>query len=330
MFATLPVRWSEHAERFCSVPGFSLDPATARRAAPEAMWLLQDGAGRAVARCSLWWKRTPRLDGMKIGYVGHYAVICPEASGQILDLACSELRQHGCLKAVGPIDGSTWQRYRLVTDLGTEPPFFMEPTNPEEWPGYFISAGFTPLAEYVSALNPNLAVNDPRLPGLAQEIDDRGISIRTMDESLFSEELRRVYALSLSSFRQNFLYTPINQDDFIAQYEAVRRYLHPGLILFAESENELVGFCFAIPDLLQAQRGDPTDTVILKTLAVRPDFGGFGLGTLLLARAQEVARQEGFRRAIHALMHETNPSGKISSHTANIFRRYTLYARDLC
>ena len=38
-------------------------------------------------------------------------------------------------RAVGPLDGSTWRRYRLVTERGVEPPFFMEPDNPDDWPG---------------------------------------------------------------------------------------------------------------------------------------------------------------------------------------------------
>jgi hypothetical protein len=69
--------------------------------------------------------------------------------------------------------------------------------------------------------------------------------------------------------------------------------------------------------------------VILKTLAVHPDFGGLGLGGLLTARCHDAARQLSYRRVIHALMHETNNSRRISSHTAVPVRRYTLYARGL-
>ena len=54
-----------------------------------------------------------------------------------------------------------------------------------------------------------------------------------------------------------------------------------------------------------------------------------GLGNLLMARCQEAARALGFRRVIHALMHETNHSLKLSSRYAKPFRRYTLFARRL-
>jgi len=131
------------------------------------------------------------------------------------------------------------------------------------------------------------------------------------------------------SFRNNFLYTPIGEVEFLAQYAPIRPYLRPELVLLAQRAGELVGYIFAIPDLCQAQRGRTVDTAIIKTLAVHPDHSGLGLGGLLLARCQQAARAGGFMRAIHALFHETNRSGRISRHTARVIRRYTLFARQL-
>jgi hypothetical protein len=54
-----------------------------------------------------------------------------------------------------------------------------------------------------------------------------------------------------------------------------------------------------------------------------------GLGNVLVARCQQAARALGFRRAIHALMHESNNSRNLSAHYAKPFRRYTIFARDL-
>ncbi len=227
------------------------------------------------------------------------------------------------------MDGNTWQRYRLLTERGSEPPFFLEPDNPDEWPGQFTAAGFTPLATYCSALNSDLTAEDPRTADLARRVADLGITVQPLRPERFDEEMRRVHALSLLSFRDNFLYTPIGEADFLAQYAPVRPHMRPDLVLLAESGGELVGYIFAIPDLLQAQRGRPVDTAIVKTMAVRPDQGGLGLGSLLMARCEQASRAAGFTRAIHALFHEANRSGKISGHTARVIRRYTLFARPL-
>lgn len=315
-------------ERFCSVPGFPLDPLAATRLTPEALLLAADN-GQPAGRCSLWWQRTPALGQERVGCVGHFAVADPRAANLLLNSACARLAEQGCTLAIGPLDGNTWQRYRLVTERGDEPPFFLEPDNPDTWPGLFAEAGFAPLAHYYSALNTTLAAPDARLPVLAQRLHDAGFVFRSLDVERFEEELRRVHALSLVAFRDNFLYTPISAEDFLAQYSGIRRFVRPDLSLLAERDGQLAGYLFALPDLLRGQRGEPMNTVIVKTMAVHPDHAGQGLGTLLMARAQEAARQAGFTRAIHALFHESNRSGKISGHTARVFRRYTLFARAL-
>jgi GNAT superfamily N-acetyltransferase len=319
---------SQADERFLAFPGFPLDAAAVTRQAPEAMFLSAE-AGRPLARCSVWWSTPPPLEGRRVGYVGHLAATDARGLEGLLALACHTLAEKGCELAVGPIDGNTWQRYRLITERGEEPPFFLEPDNPDDWPGFFLAAGFTPLATYCSALNANLTALDPRLLLLAQRAHDAGYTIRQLDLERFEEELRRAHALSLLSFRDNFLYSPISEADFLAQYLGVRRFIRPDLVLLAERAGELVGFMFAIPDLLRPQRGEPMNTVILKTVAVHPAHAGQGLGSLLMARCQDAARQAGFTRAIHALFHESNFSGRISGHTARVFRRYTLYSRPL-
>lgn len=317
-------------EWFCAAfPKHPLNPDTVARQQPDAMWMLGDEDG-IVGRCSLWWRQTPTHAGHRLGTIGHYAAVNAEAAAGLLRLACEQLAGQGCTLAVGPMDGNTWQRYRFVTERGSEPPYFLEPDNPDEWPGQFADFGFTPLAQYSSALNRDLGTPDPALPLLARRVHDQGISIHTLDPQRFEEELRRVHALSLLSFRNNFLYTPIGAADFLGQYSALRGYVRPDLVLLAEKDGALIGYLFGIPDLLQAQRGAAVNTAVLKTMAVHPDCGGLGLGGLLMARFHEAARQAGFTRAIHALFHESNRSGRLSGHTAHVFRRYTLFSRPLC
>lgn len=285
--------------------------------------------GTTVARCSLWWEGTPRLAGERIGVVGHFAALDEPGALELLDAACAELKRRGCTLAVGPMDGNTWRRYRLLTERGEEKPFFMEPDNPDEWPAFFEKARFAPLARYFSALNSDLSVEDPRIPRATERLARAGITLRTLRADDFTGELRRIYAISRESFQNNFLYTPISEEAFMAQYEPVRAHIHPGLVIIAECGEEPVGYIFAIPNLAQAARGEPVDTAVLKTVAVLPGRMNAGLGGVLVARCQQAARALGFRRVIHALMHESNNSLNLSGHYATLFRRYTLYSRPL-
>jgi GNAT superfamily N-acetyltransferase len=289
---------------------------------PQASWLLADSSGLVAARCSLWWQNTPALPGQRLGLIGHYAARDAEAAARLLGLAVEQLAEQNCSLAVGPLDGSTWNRYRLLSERGTEPLFFLEPDNPDDWPTHFREQGFNPLAQYYSAGTSC----DSAVPG--QPVPE-GMTLRPLKLDRFDEELCRIHALSLEGFRDNYLYSPIGREEFLAQYQGIRPYLRPELVLLLERQQRLVGYIFGIPDVLQEKRGQLIDTVIAKTMTVHPDFRSEGLGTMLLRRFTEVAAGLGYRRVIHALMHEENRSRKISAHTATTIRRYTLYAKPL-
>jgi GNAT superfamily N-acetyltransferase len=283
--------------------------------------------GRAEAL--LWWTQTPQLPGEKLGAVGGFQATSATAAAQVLARACERLQAEGCTLAVGPMNGNTWRSYRLVTDAGTEPPFLLEPTNPSEWPAWWRAAGFEPLAEYYSTAAVDLARHDGRLTSVAARMAAAGVSVRTIDPTHFEEELGRIYDVSVVSFQENYLYTPLPREEFVAQYRTMQSKMQPELVLLAEHAGRPVGYVFAMPDLAQAQRGEPVTTFIVKTLAVLPGRTYAGLGALLLDAVHRAAQRLGFTRAIHALMHETNKSRNLSAHYATTIRRYTLFARRL-
>jgi predicted N-acetyltransferase YhbS len=328
MSSIVPVTDVESLARFCAT-GHALRPEVVTRQAADLSFLVKDASLVAAARCSLWWRHTPTYADHKVGFIGHYAAVDHRSGIELLQLACDRLAGAGCTLAVGPVDGNTWQRYRLLTKRGSEPVFFLEPDNPDEWPGHFTEAGFQSLANYHSALNCNLREAGSRIAEFTAKVASRGIAVRTLQANEFEAELPRVHALSLRSFQNNLLYSPIGLDDFLAQYLPIMPHLRGDLVFLAERGEELVGFLLGIPDLLQAQRGVPMDTVILKTMAVHPDHEGFGLGGLLMALCHQRAHAAGFTRVIHALFHEANRSGRLSAHSARVMRTYTLYARTL-
>lgn len=315
---------------FCALPGLlPLDAVAVASARPDASWVLT-GKGDEVARCSLWWERTPLLPGEHVGLIGHYAAGSDDAGRMLLEHACAELAAHGCSLAVGPMDGSTFGRYRLVTDWGNEPPFLLEPENPPSYPGHFAAAGFTPIAQYVSALQTQLGTRHLRLEAMGRRLARHEIRIRTLDAARFEDELRRLYPVAAGAFAGGYLYTPIGKDEFVALYARLRPYVAPELVLLAEQGERAVGVLFVLPDWLRAQRGAPMDTIILKTLAVVPELAPTGLAGLLLARGEAAAQEHGYSRVIHALMHEHNSSLRMSArYGGQIIRRYALYARPL-
>jgi len=293
--------------------------------APDGSWLVVNGDA-VLARASAWWRTAPPLPGESLGAVGHFAAVNREAARLVLDTACEVLRARGATLAVGPMDGNTWRRYRLVVDAGTEPPFFLEPTNPPEWPRWFTDAGWRRHSEYVSSVNDDLSKVDPAGAAKAQSLRERGVLLRQLRVDDYDAELRRIYSVARVSFAGAYLYTPIDEDEFVAQYAAAKAAVVPSLVTIAEHGGFPVGFCFCIPDVNERAQGRPVRTAILKTFAVLPGYTG--LGGALADRTHAEARRLGFTRVIHALMHVSNDRSRaLSKRIAHEIRRYALFER---
>jgi GNAT superfamily N-acetyltransferase len=262
--------------------------------------------------------------------IGHYSAVNDSAAQLLLAAAIGRLRRVGCALAIGPMDGNTWRRYRFVTDPGCEPAFFLEPQNPPEWPQQFVLAGFSPVATYCSALNLDLSQQNRLSGGVEARLRSSGVVVRSLRRGEIEDYLPRIYRVCCVAFRNNYLYTESSQGDFIRQYKKILPVLRPELVLVAEQQAELVGFLFAVPDILHQGNGAPTDTFIVKTVAILPRRELGGLGVVMVALAQQIGRRVGFKRCIHALMHERNTLARnISNAYAKTMRRYTLYSKDL-
>ncbi|MEK7413037.1 MAG: GNAT family N-acetyltransferase, partial [Planctomycetota bacterium] len=279
--------------------------------------------------CSLWWTSAPPCANEKLGVIGHFRATASAKAADVmtvLEAASGVLRGAGCTRAAGPMDGNTWRSYRFVTWRGDEPRFLLEPDQPDTWPAWWQSAGFAAWEHYNSAVVEQLDASDPRLASVRERLDRIGVTIRELDPGSFAAELARIYAVSIQAFRENVLYTPLAEAPFHAMYQPALPLMRPGLCFLAECAGAPVGFVFALPDHERARRGAPVDTVVIKTLAIIPRRDLSGLGKLLLERCQQSAHRLGFRRAIHALMHQANRSRNLGIGAQEI-RRYTLFSR---
>jgi L-amino acid N-acyltransferase YncA len=226
------------------------------------------------------------------------------------------------------MNGNTWRRYRFATEGTQRAPFFLEPTNPRQYPEYFIDAGFTVLAAYHSTIFDLATKPDDRTPQAVRRFADDGIAIRPLDLARLDDDLSAIHSLSLESFADNFLYSPLPRAAFAEQYRRLGPLLRPEFALLAQRGPELLAFVFALPDALE-RAGAATRTLIVKTVAVRAERRASGLGSVLIDLVRRRAADLGFTRAIHALIHDDNVSRHIGAGQAELLRRYALYAREL-
>jgi GNAT superfamily N-acetyltransferase len=302
----------------------------ARPPLPQDTLLLARRGDRPVARLTYRIANGLRNAPETTGVVGHYEAEEDEAGVALLERAVEALAGDDAPFVVGPMDGTTWGRYRLALptpEAGDPAPFLTEPVNPPEYAAQFEAAGFRAVEHYVSRLIPELDALADRTAESRDQLAAGGWAITPLDPARFGTVLDELYDLSIVAFADNPYYSRISRAEFRETYRPVRSFLDPDLVVLArDAENRLGGFVFAFPDLIDPA-GRPT-RVVVKSLAVDPAARGAGIGSLLVHEIHRRAADKGYEAAIHALMHVDNPSHRISEHGGGLFRRYALFGQE--
>ncbi len=294
------------------------------------MILIKDADDSPNTHCSIWTEKTPAYNQLKTGLIGNFSAEDVDSGVRILKNAFSKLKNQGIEYVIGPMDGSTWNSYRLVTEKGDTPPFFLEPSNPDFWPEIFIESGFDEIAAYSSTKTSHFETDESKMNRLTRIMDDKEIKLRSFNLTHPENDLEKVFQLSIHSFTNNFLYTPICFESFASLYRPILPYVHPDYFLIAEQNGKPVGFIFAIPDYSQKEQGKDIDTLIIKTVARDPSRLYAGIGSFLVYEVSQRSAQNGYQHMIHALMHESNSSLSISKTLhSNVIRRYSLFGKRL-
>ena len=313
------------------------------REAPDAHYYLeQDGE---VVACASIWTHTDMVDekGVRAGAIGHFEAMTGEGAKEILELACRRLKEEGASYMIGPIDGSTWNSYRLVTYSDGSMPFLMEPQYKEGYSRWLEEAGFKPTYLYFStketieeAWQQEPLEEDKETLGdetlllhnedskLAQNKSSADIIVEKVNLQQLEEVLDSIYEISIQSFKQNLFYKPIDREAFKAMYRSYQQFLVADLILVAKKGDKPVGFIFSLPNYLDSTRR----SVVIKTIAVLPEYRQEGIGKKLYEAVTKEALKLEFREFITALIYKENNSQRLCD-GGKVIREYTLFRKEL-
>ena len=268
------------------------------------------------ASCRLWLENAPQFKTYKTACLGELKAPDLQTGKILVEKAIGDLKESGFEYVIGPMNGNTWNSYRVALDMQNKAAFFLEPQNPDFYPAIFEQSSFDIIGHYSSGLVDLATVTN-------EIIVPEGIHIRTFRKNEAEAELKKIYQLSLHAFANNFLYTRLDEREFMSLYEPVLPYMNADFVLMAEDDSkQLQGLLFAIPDFFQ---GKNPDRIIVKTYASRIK----GVGRAMLDNIHTRAKQAGFQYAIHALMHDNNVSSQRSAQYGSLFRRYHLYGRKI-
>lgn len=344
--ARLVITPGDHlSEQFVAVRGHAEVATDPVAPGTEALLLFQGGA--AVARASLYVEHdlvgAPGCSGL----IGHYEAVHADAGVALLEAAHQHLVARGVQRVLGPMNGSTWSRYRLA--LPPEPGeqhedarwFAGEPRNAPDYPSHWQTAGFAVVARYESRSESlDESVGESRSDALgksatasaskANDIAHPTVRIRRFALDRFDEELESLHRISLDAFADNSYYAPIEIGAFRAIYAQFRDQVDASFVLLAEQDDgDPVGFVVAYADPNSVVDGRTT-RVIVKTLATVRAARGQRVSSTLLDAVRTRARQHGFLRVVSALMRSDNTTrGMAARRDATLLRRYALYERGV-
>ena len=248
---------------------------------------------------------------------------------QVVDLIFGEAekyaKENNYASLVGPINGSTWDNYRLPVE-SNYPLFFTEEIYKNYYSDLFCISGFELLTEYYSTGISDLAsiVHEPIHPRQTFFLNS-GIQVRSISKEKLEGDLELIYHFSMQKFSKNYLFSSIPKSYFIAKYLPLKQYIDPNYCLMAfDVNNDLVAFIFCIPDLLNKD----SNTLIVKTVAGKDGRNYAGITTWLFRQIVAKAIQNGYTYIINAFMHKNNVSINISrKYKSEIIRTYHLYIK---
>ncbi len=235
-----------------------------------------------LAEATCFFTGTPEVNGERIGTIGELTINDNEAGVKLLEECERILKEKGVKQIVAPMNGNTWKQYRCLKWSNGDAPFVMEKVSPAEYNPVFEMAGFKEIDEYTSTKGKVKDYFDNEiLDEIESRLADENIVIRKFEKAQAIEELKKIYSVSIKSFCRNPFYTPIDEENFIAQYTPFIDMVDNDLILIAEKDGEEIGFLFAIPDFNEMQTKGKISTLILKTIAVLPEYEDMAIGNVM-------------------------------------------------
>jgi len=294
--------------------------------------------------------------GQQEGGFGFFEVVEDYAvAGQLLDAACTWLRERNMAQMRGPTNFGDWDCPGVLVEETTCPPVMLEGHTPLYYKDFLEQYGMekeqdtfawrafrSQIGEELENLPPELL----RVADVARQAAN--VTIRKVRLEQWDEEIATARYLFNITLRHLPDYIPITEEEFLRLTGQIRPFLDPDLALFAESDGKVVGFCVAVPDInrvlirlngrlfplnwLKINRYiHQIDVVSFKLMGVLEEYRRRGIDALLYLEAVKTVFDKGYAWLDGSLTSEFNPMVNLIAHRlgAERYKHYRLYKMDL-
>jgi GNAT superfamily N-acetyltransferase len=264
--------------------------------------------------------------------IGHCSLIYSESNPQTCQLGFFELvdaRDFGLLWKeiveqsrvlnIGIVtvfsNGSIWFPYRCIHSTSGLPLFKGELPTQEFYHGLFSSLASEDIS-YYSSMRSSFGNIMALTENFYNELIGSGLEILS-EVSIGEDLIHEVYALSRDIFSQASLeYDELPFDYFIKLYDE-EKLKHLFNLYTVRKGDQLVGFCSVFKE--------DSETLILKTLAVHPEFQKKNIGRGLTHLVHKDAIKHGYKNMMYALIRGDNDIRYFPTDDVKTVRTYSLF-----
>jgi GNAT superfamily N-acetyltransferase len=313
--------------------------------------------GRVVGRIAaiddaLW----NQFHNAETGFFGMFdAPNDPEIARALLDAAAAFARGRGMKTLSGPVNLSTNHDCGALVEGFEFPPAMMMPYNFRYYGALLEGWGLRKMKDLYAYDLPTVVAPPEKVVRVAERLrESENVRVRPLDVGHLPEEIRRLKSIYNAMLDRNWLFLPMNEEEFDSITARLRPLVRvrPELCLIAEVKGEPVAFSLTLPDSNRAIRaangqltrwGFPVGLVRMAWAArdierlrvllfgIKPGYRRRGLDALLYLETLRAARRLGYDGAELGWTTEDNElmNRAIESMGARRYKTYRIYEKVL-
>ena len=260
-------------------------------------WMIEDSSGRILGHIGANISNSIK----NTGYVGFFELDMSHVDYQsvgetLLSLAKNWLRDHKAELIYGPLNYNTWFSYRFRVDDSPEN-YIWEPNQPREYIKIFANSGFKTAERYYSACTDRMDAFIKNNENKLDKCKKKGFNFSVVAPEELDSLLFELYKIAVKCFRTAVFYEPIDFPAFKSIYYPLAGRSQYFCIKVEDPYKKLAGYSIQF-----CSKGN----LVLKNMAIEPQYQGQGLSTALMCFAKMLGRERGMRKTIYALFHEHN------------------------
>ncbi|MBN2523478.1 MAG: GNAT family N-acetyltransferase [Bacteroidales bacterium] len=224
-------------------------------------------------------------------------------------------KSKGIKRIMGPINGTIWHSYRIISYSDNESFFPAEPLSQPYYYDLFRKKNPSRTILYHSAYRKYFDNIVRHTKKSYETLIEKGIEIGPIT-NLNSDIHASLFRLSEKTFRQSWGYVALNQNEFCLLYSSSKISNYIASVYGAYNGIDLIGFC------TNMRYGDE---LIMKTIAVDQNFQQMGIGNALVYKIHSDALFQGIKTIKYALVRKDNKIKYFPKDDIHVFREYAAF-----